>query len=260
MRARDWLRPALLAVVASLSGCAAFGGGREEAPSTPLANKFKDISKLERELEAKGDDVALRCQLANQWLRLVKWPGASKGERLERAQKALVHADKAVALDEDRVEGHYFRALAIGRVLENSTIPDMDQVGPLEQAGVRAKELDPAFDDAGPCRFLAVLYAEAPAWPLGPENAQDDEIIQELFAEALELAPKAPENHLAYAEYLAQEDQEGKARSALRRARELLEQDRDLDSIDRHELEQRISKLLRDLGGQAKLHEDGAKR
>lgn len=249
------MRAALLLVLAaSLSGCAALGGGRDEAPSTAKRDELDKIHDLEEKLARGGDDVALRCQLAHQWLTMVKWPNASKGERLEYAKKALSHADKAVELGEDRVEAHYFRALAIGRVLESSSIPDMSQVEPLEAEGVRARELDPAFDDAGPLRFLAVLYAEAPAWPLGPESAQDDEVIVELFAEALRLAPLAPENHLAYAEYLADEDQEGKAREALRRARELLEKDRKLKPVDRRELEDRIRALTNKLGGQSKLH------
>jgi tetratricopeptide (TPR) repeat protein len=240
----------LVALVATLSGCSMLGGA-EETPSTAEQRELSKVSKLERELEATGDDIALRGQLANHWLRMVKWPGASKEEKLERAQKALGHADKAIELDEDRVEGHYFRALAIGRVLENSFPPDMDLIEPLEAEGLRAKELDPTFDDAGPCRFLAVLYAEAPAWPLGPESAQDDEVIEELFAEAFRLAPLAPENHLAYAEYLAKEGQEGKSNQALKRARELLDKDHDLDSIDRLELEERIRKLMRSARGPA---------
>lgn len=244
MSRRGWL-----VVVLALAGpgCISMGGGADE-PSTAERRVLDQIHDIERKL-ALGDDVALVCRASNLYLKLVKWPNATRDERLGHARKALAHADKAVELGPDRVEAHYFRALALGRVLESSAVPDMGLIEPLEEAGVRARELDPDFDDAGPVRFLAVLYAEAPAWPVGPEDAQEDEVIEALFAEALRRAPRAPENHLAYAEYLSDEGQEEKARDALRRAHQLLDQDRVLDAIDRQELEGRIHALTRSLGG-----------
>lgn len=224
-------------------GCAAFGGGRE-TPAPPRTPEESAIRALERELAGRDGDVDLRCRLATLYLTLVDWPGLDGREKVDFSRRALAHADAAIALDPDRGEAHYRRAVALGRILENASLPRLSQVEELEEAGRRAHALDPGFDQAGPCRLLALLYWQAPAWPLGPEQAGEAEVIEDLFEEALDLAPECVENRVCYAEWLADVDRDADSRAQVQRAVELLRAPGALSSIDRRDLERRVDALL----------------
>ncbi len=240
MSARRWLITAAL-----LAGCASTTPG----PATPEVERMQaEAQGLEVELRQIGaaqDAVTLRARLASVYLTLVDYPGARDRERLDNAQRALAHADAAIALDDERVEGHYYRAVAIGRVLELSTIPDLGKIDELDEAGKRARELDAGFAGAGPLRLLAMLYWKAPAWPVGPEEAGEEEVIEALFREAIERAPTCAENRICFAEYLNDDGRRIEAIQHARAAQELLPGDPLVSSFDRPELQRRIADLLK---------------
>lgn len=238
-------RRGALLVAALLAGCV---GAPPRRPSPEVDRMLAEAQGLEAELRQIGaarDEVTLRSRLASLYLTLVDYPGAPDRERLDNAKRALAHADAAIAADDERVEGHYYRAVALGRVLELSTIPDLDQIDELEAAGRRARELDPSFQGAGPLRLLAMLYWKAPAWPLGPEEAGEDEVIEALFREAIERAPTCAENRICYAEYLQDEGRRIEAIQHARAAADLLPHDPLVSTFDRPELQRRIADLLR---------------
>jgi hypothetical protein len=236
-----WVRSAAsLALLVFAQGCVSSQQGAANSPEVVLARK------LEEELR-RNDDVGVRAQLASTYLSLSGWPGAPRSERLENARRALEHADQAILLDSSRVEGHYYRAVSIGRILDAQLVPDLSLVSELEAAGVRARELDPSFDQAGPLRLLALLYWQAPAWPVGPEPAGDHEVIEGLFHEALTLAWGSAENHLCYAEYLSDRDRLTPAAEHLRMANDLLATDTSLPEREKPDLRRRIAHLGDDL-------------
>ncbi|MBX3471736.1 MAG: hypothetical protein KF878_33185 [Planctomycetes bacterium] len=219
-------------------------------PATPeVHGLLYEAGKLEQELgriKEAQDAFELRCRVASLYLTLVEYPSAPKRERLDNARRALAHADAAIILEEDRVEGHFFRALALGRVLEFSTIPDLSLIGLLDQSARRARELDPGFQGAGPLRLLAVFYSQAPSWPVGPEGAGEDDLIEELFEEALERAPECAENRVCFAEYLRAKKRLPEAVEHARAALDLLASDPLIGStFERDDLQQRIDAILR---------------
>lgn len=228
---------ALLLGLALFAGCA---GPSVEAP--PPSSEHERVICLEAELrvEAPGD-FERRWRLARAWLRLVDHPATS--DRLEAAERALEHAAASVRIDTERAEGHYYQAISLGRVLEHSTLPDLGLVSELEAAGKRAREIDPSFSSGGPLRFLALLYQKAPPWPIGPELAGEEDVIEELFLEALCRAPECGENHLVYAEFLREYDRDDESLVYARKAAELLPGD-DLYPRERVELESRVRDLL----------------
>lgn len=195
--------------------CTACAGPRP-SPDLPWGS---DLHELEQQVR-HSDDFDLRCVVASQYLALVSWR----------------------ELD-DRVQGHYYRAVAIGHVLDLSALPDLDLIDDLEASGVRARELDPGFDGAGPLRLLAVLYWQAPAWPAGPENAQDDELIDALFREAIERAPACAENRIAYAEYLAKRGRGAEAAAHAAGARAALPHDTIATPFERRALLERLERV-----------------
>jgi tetratricopeptide (TPR) repeat protein len=232
----------IVALVVLLAGCQS----AEQRPHDPEFLRMKGtLTELEEDLRSGGDAVAMRCRVASLYLTLASFTGSPTDDRLDCAQRALLHADAALALDDERVEGHFYRAVGIGRVLELSTMPDLSLIGDLEAAGLRAKELDPAFCGAGPVRLLALLYWQAPAWPIGPEDAGEHEVIDALFRQSIELAPTSAENHLSYAEYLADRDREDEALEHFLRAKRLLPDDRLVNGFERPEIEARIDAGLK---------------
>jgi hypothetical protein len=91
----------------------------------------------------------------------------------------------------------YVRAIALG--LQARTHP-ADAIG-LLNAMLRdlgsAEDLDPNFDRAGPARVRALVLLRAPAWPLGPGDADSG---LEWARRAVMLQPQYPPNLLALAE------------------------------------------------------------
>lgn len=237
-------RALLLLIAATISvGCVSSnpGPGRSESGGQSWR---AEADALEREIEG-NDSFALRCLAASLYLTLVDYPGSPREERLDNAQRALFHANAAIRLDEGRVDGHFYRAVGIGRSLELARAPDPGMIEELEAAGLRASELDPSFKGAGPLRLLAMLYAQAPAWPIGPEDAGEHELIDRLFREAIRLAPTCAENRIAYSEYLLEEEREGEMTEHVLAAAELLPKDPLVSPFDRPDLQRRLDELLR---------------
>ncbi|MCC6271781.1 MAG: hypothetical protein IT190_10925 [Microbacteriaceae bacterium] len=237
------MKRALLLLIAVTVGCVSSNPGPRRSESGGQSWRA-EADALEREIEG-NDSFALRCLAASLYLTLVDYPGSPREERLDNAQRALFHANAAIRLDEGRVDGHFYRAVGIGRSLELARAPDPGMIEELEAAGLRASELDPSFKGAGTLRLLAMLYAQAPAWPIGPEDAGEDELIDRLFREAIRLAPTCAENRIAYSEYLLDEEREAEMTEHVLAAAELLPKDPLVSPFDRPDLQRRLDELLR---------------
>jgi len=198
-------------LVLALAGCV----------TPPASDPSAELVALERDL-VEHDDYALRWQAARAALGQVDAPETPSAERITYARRALGHAQAAAALGPARVEGHFYTAVALGRVLQHASLPNPGQIGELEAAGVRAREVDPTFRCGGPLRLLALLYQKAPAWPVGPELAGEEDEIEALFAEAVRVAPACPENLVAFAEFLVEQGRKDEAVARARQARKLL--------------------------------------
>jgi len=170
-------------------------------------------------------------------------PATVEERRYDLAEEALHYARRAVELEPDRVEGHYYAGVALGRVLELSTIASPTRIGELEESGRRAADLDPAFRCAGPLRFLAMLYFKAPAFPVGPALAGEDEEIERLFERAIALAPTCPENYGHYAEFLIDRGRNEEAAEHVARARALLGEHDGLEPYERAEWAGKLARL-----------------
>src|SRR5688572_18775211 len=109
-------------------------------PPAPSVEPEWRSSMTDLEAQIRRDDAFdLHCVLASQNLTMIN-SGVPAAEQRAYAEKALIHADAAVGLEDDRVEGHYYRAVALGQVLERNY--DVSRIKELEASGVRARELD----------------------------------------------------------------------------------------------------------------------
>lgn len=115
----------------------------------------------------------------------------------------------------DRVEGHYYSALLKGRRAQISQIGfgAMKLAEKVLELGKKAVEIDESYEDGGPLRLLAMLYAKAPPWPT---SVGDMDLALEIAERALEISDY-PMNHLIMAEVLIEDDEIERAQEELAR-------------------------------------------
>jgi hypothetical protein len=112
----------------------------------------------------------------------------------------------------------YYHAIALGLkarahpLQANEALKSM-----LEELGA-AEAIAPEYDQAGPARVKALVLVKAPAWPLGPGDAETGLASAR---RAVALRPQYPPNVLALAEALAKTGDTHGAQDAYRQAREL---------------------------------------
>ncbi len=111
----------------------------------------------------------------------------------------------------NRVEGYYYLALLKGRRIEQGGLGGIIRVRDVEKLGLKAAEIDPTFEEGGPYRLLAMLYAKAPPWPT---SVGDVDLALEYAEKAIEIADY-PLNHLFMAEALIEAEEFSKAQEEL---------------------------------------------
>ncbi len=152
---------------------------------------------------------------ASSWL-IEHEPDALERERLvgvaiEAAQWCERRAPGSAACD-------YALAQALGQQARERPSTSRDGLARMVEALERAAAAEPALDQGGPRRVLALVRLRAPGWPLGPGDAAAGLASAE---KAVALAPDHPPNQLALAEALARNGRSGEAAAAYARARAL---------------------------------------
>jgi hypothetical protein len=110
---------------------------------------------------------------------------------------------------------HYGLALALGVQARERRATARDGLRKMVQHLRAAAQRDPALDQAGPDRVLALVLTRAPGWPVGPG---DPEEAVEAARRAVQQSPDYPPNPLALAEAQIAAGHGGEARSAARQA------------------------------------------
>lgn len=113
----------------------------------------------------------------------------------------------------DRVEGYYFLAVVKGRQAEQGGLSGIVQVHTVEDLALKAEQIDPTYEDGGPLRLLAMLYANAPPWPT---SIGDIDLALEYAEKAIKVSDY-PLNHLFLAEVLIETEDFPRAREELRK-------------------------------------------
>lgn len=112
-------------------------------------------------------------------------------------------------------------ALAVGLGVDAREHPSraLPALGRMVEALEKVRALAPGFDESGPDRVLALLYARAPGWPVGPG---DPEAAVERARAAVDRSPDFPPNALALAEALIATGSKQEARTVLDPVRQRL--------------------------------------
>jgi len=116
-----------------------------------------------------------------------------------------------------RADCWYWLGAALGVQARERPTTALKALDAILAAFERARTLNPALEQAGPDRAMALLYLRAPGWPAGPG---DPEHGLRHAQQAVRMRPGFPPNVLALAEALAANEDEG-AREQYERARDL---------------------------------------
>jgi len=124
-------------------------------------------------------------------------------------------AEIAMREHPNKVEGVYYMALLKGRRAQYSGVgfSAMILAGKVEKLGKRAQELDEKFEEGGPLRLLAMLYANAPPWPT---SIGDIDLAIEYADRAVKVS-NYPMNYLIRAEVLIEDGELSDAKKELKR-------------------------------------------
>lgn len=102
------------------------------------------------------------------------------------ARRGIDYAQRALKLDDDRVEAHYFLALNTAGLAESTS--NVKLIGFMVALLEKARSIDRTYDDAGPLRALGKIYLTAPAWPVSVGSPSK---AVEVLQEAVKLCPVA---------------------------------------------------------------------
>jgi tetratricopeptide (TPR) repeat protein len=156
------------------------------------------------------------------WWRLARacwWLGdhVPKSECLAVYDQGKAAADRAVALDPGRVEGHYWLGVCLGRTgEERGILNSLFMVDPIAKAMEACLAIDPKYGRAQ--HVLGVLYRKAPGWPL---SRGDMNRSLEYARSASANASEAVITHVGLAETLIALGRKDEARQVLTKALEL---------------------------------------
>ncbi|RMG47684.1 MAG: hypothetical protein D6718_02950 [Acidobacteria bacterium] len=216
-----------------------------------------DLDAVRRAAQAWLDAAALdprsaRCAdrlaeavRAHVWLAEHEESAAAREAAAARALDAARHCRERFP---DRIDCEYWFAVALGVTARERPATAGKSLALMIEALERVAEREPALEQAGPHRVLALVYLRAPGWPAGPG---DEEAGLEHARKAVALAPDFPPNVLALAEALDRNGDAEGARETYERAREQAENWAARGHPDAPAWREEAERALRRLGGAA---------
>jgi tetratricopeptide (TPR) repeat protein len=168
-----------------------------------------DLAKAKEAL-AKYQDALLKDENAYEvyWRlsRVEYWIGdhtASKDEKIKIFGLGIYHANKAVALEPNRPEGHYWLGVNDGVYGEaKGILRSLSLVKPIKAAMNRVLAIDPKYDDGGADRVLGRVYFEVPGFFGGDKKKSLEHLLK-----SKEMGPRVGLTRIYLADtYLALKD------------------------------------------------------
>ncbi len=180
-----------------------------------VANAEKALSLYEQVLstDPQNYDAAWEASRVCKYLG-DKYENDAKVPVLEKGEK---FARKAIEINPDKVEGHFWLGVCLGRIgEERGVLNSLFLVGPIKDEMDKVLAIDPKYDGAH--HVLGVLYRKAPGWPL---SSGDINKAEEHALLAVKYGPDRILNHIGLAEVYMAKDRNKEARQQLLIAIEL---------------------------------------
>lgn len=114
-------------------------------------------------------------------------------QRAELAEQGIKVTRELVNSDPSNGEAHYWLAMNLAQLSRTKGWSALKIVGEMEKEYLKAIELSPKVDYAGPHRLLGLLYRDAPGWPISIGNRQK---ARHHLQQAVKLEPNFPDNQL----------------------------------------------------------------
>jgi tetratricopeptide (TPR) repeat protein len=143
---------------------------------------------------------------------------SDSASRSQLAADALGHAQACLERAPQAAACLYYHAIALGLKARAHPLQANEALRSMLEALGAAEAADPEYDQAGPARVRALVLVKAPAWPLGPGDAETGLASAR---RAVALRPQYPPNVLALADALAKTGDTHGAQDAYRQAKEL---------------------------------------
>ncbi|MDB6052969.1 MAG: hypothetical protein JWN25_492 [Verrucomicrobiales bacterium] len=125
---------------------------------------------------------------------------SDKKRRAEVAARGMQVCEEALAQAPGSTGLHYYLAMNAGQLARTKSIGALKLVERMEQEFLKARQIDPGYDYAGPDRNLGLLYRDAPGWPARSGDRKNS--IQHP-RQAFQLHAEYPDNMLNLAESYA---------------------------------------------------------
>jgi hypothetical protein len=194
-------------------------------PDVAQVRRAEDLFLSAADAAPPGVDGLYGAVLAQLWLAR----HGPHGERGRHATEAIDTAQRCTQRGPDDARCDYALALALGVQAQAHPTSARDALSRMADHLRHAAARDPALDEAGPQRVLAVLLLRAPGWPIGPGDASAG------LAEARKAAARAPEyapNQLALGEGLIANGELEAGRAAVQKGLALAEASRQAGDPD----------------------------
>jgi len=175
-----------------------------------LAKAKEALAKLEEALTAGEDAYSAYWRMA----RLEYWIGdhTANGEAKKKLfLQGVEHAKRAVELDPDKADGHFWLGVCYGVYGEaKGVLKSLALVKPIKAAMRRVLEIDPAYDRGGADRVLGRVFHEVPRIAGGSEKTSLEHLLK-----SVEYGPRVGLNLLYLADTYISLDRVEDARKTL---------------------------------------------
>jgi len=180
------------------------------AERADLAKAKEALAKLEEALTAGEDAYSAYWRMA----RLEYWIGdhTANGEAKKKLfLQGVEHAKRAVELDPDKADGHFWLGVCYGVYGEaKGVLKSLALVKPIKAAMRRVLEIDPAYDRGGADRVLGRVFHEVPRIAGGSEKTSLEHLLK-----SVEYGPRVGLNLLYLADTYISLDRVEDARKTL---------------------------------------------
>ena len=163
---------------------------------------FRDLSRNSQESAAIAELSRLKFMIAQLEM--------DKERRVQLFERCIAIADQAIALNPNDVRGLFWKAVAMGKMAEDSGIVNaFRMLRPMEKMLLKVITLDEKYENAGAHRALGRMYHKLPGFPISFGSNQ--KALAHL-KRAHELFPRDVITRAFYAEVLYDEGRKAEAR------------------------------------------------
>ncbi len=154
----------------------------------------------------------------------------SKKEKRVIFGQGLYYAKKAVALDSEKPDGHYWLGVSYGVYGHaRGVLKSLSFVKPIKEAMNKVIELDRGYEDGGPDRVLGRVYFKVPGFAGGSKKKSLEHLLK-----SKELAPNDALTRCYLAETLLSLKEKDKAREELEYVLSMESDPRWIAGVDAH--------------------------